>query len=344
MAGAPAAEPAIGMPEAVVRGVFRLALPLPGPLGHVNAWLIDNGPDWTILDCGAANAETEAIWDALFAGGLPGEKAVREIIVTHAHSDHVGMAAALVARTGAALVMSRSEWLRAQLRARPLPSGLKAHALDFLASHGCAEGVAMAFLDTWSRAAAGMGGPPPHVRPVRQGGRLRAGTRVWQVLGFGGHSPGQIALHCPEEGIVLAGDVVLPRITPFVGVDWFEPEGDPLAEHLEAQRRLEKMPAETLVLPGHGAPFPGPGERAGEILDHHHERLSAIAHMLDAPATAFEIATAAFPRAIGGGHGHLAFAETLAHLSRLAASGRARRDRTASGVVVYRSRERSDRK
>jgi glyoxylase-like metal-dependent hydrolase (beta-lactamase superfamily II) len=59
-------------------------MPLPFALDHINLWLLEDGPGWTVVDAGFATAETTVCWERIFAerlGGLP----VTRIIVTHHH-------------------------------------------------------------------------------------------------------------------------------------------------------------------------------------------------------------------------------------------------------------------
>lgn len=70
------------------------------PLGFVNSVLLegDDG-ELVLIDAGFPNHET-AIFDALTALGRRPED-LSHIVFTHAHPDHIGSAAAILARTGA---------------------------------------------------------------------------------------------------------------------------------------------------------------------------------------------------------------------------------------------------
>lgn len=74
-----------------------------------------------------------------------------------------------------------------------------------------------------------------------------AGTR-WTVLHTPGHSPGGIALHCQEHGVVISGDALFAGS---IGRTDF-----PASDHAlllgSIRDRLLTLPASTLVLPGHG--------------------------------------------------------------------------------------------
>ena len=92
-----AMPPGAGETLRIAPGVEWLRMPLPFALDHINLWLLEDGPGWTIVDAGYAMAETTARWEQIFAerlGGLP----ITRIITTHHHPDHIGLAGWLAER------------------------------------------------------------------------------------------------------------------------------------------------------------------------------------------------------------------------------------------------------
>ena len=72
-----------------------------------------------------------------------------------------------------------------------------------------------------------------------------------------GHAPEMLCLFSPEHNVLIAGDQVLPKISPNVSVWPSEPEANPLAEFLDSLASFRQLPADCLVLPSHGLPFRG---------------------------------------------------------------------------------------
>ena len=98
----------------VAPGVHWLRMPLPMALDHINLWLIEDGPGWTLIDTGISSGLSKKMWSQVIEEHLGG-RPINRIIVTHFHPDHVGMAGWLVAKTGAEFCMPRTEWLYARV-------------------------------------------------------------------------------------------------------------------------------------------------------------------------------------------------------------------------------------
>jgi glyoxylase-like metal-dependent hydrolase (beta-lactamase superfamily II) len=177
--------------------------------------------------------------------------------------------------------------------------------------------------------------PPETFIAIADGDTIRIDGKDWQVMTFGGHSPEHVCLWCPERSLLIAGDQILPTISPVVGVWPDSPDADPLGLFLAGLDRLRRLPADTLVLPAHGAPFHGLVERCDALIHHHHERLETIARACDSPATVFDILGTVFSRPLDVHQMGFAGAEILAHLNPLVADGRLVRDRRDGGPWTF---------
>src|SRR4029450_12007844 len=70
----------------------------------------------------------------------------------------------------------------------------------------------------------------------------RGGKRIFRILVGSGHSPEHVSLFSggslgAETPLLIAGDMVLPRISTNVSVFDIEPEGDPLPRYLHSLDR-----------------------------------------------------------------------------------------------------------
>jgi glyoxylase-like metal-dependent hydrolase (beta-lactamase superfamily II) len=100
-----------------------------------------------------------------------------------------------------------------------------------------------------------------------------------RVAPRGAEDPAAAAAPAPGAAgsarVLISGDMVLPHISTHVGSPAAWLPGNPVALFHESLRRLAELPADTLVLPGHGIPFVGLRERVAE-LERHHEELPMI--------------------------------------------------------------------
>ena len=104
--------PAYGELTDVLPGLFWVRLPVPTAPNHVNCWLLDNGPGWTMVDCGLNTDDTFEIWDKLWRGLLR-SRPLQNLTFTHAHLDHFGLAGYFVKEMKCTVRLPLAEWLNA---------------------------------------------------------------------------------------------------------------------------------------------------------------------------------------------------------------------------------------
>lgn len=83
---------------------------------------------------------------------------------------------------------------------------------------------------------------------LHDGERLWLGKEPVDVIAVPGHSPGSIALYCPESNFVITGDALFRGSIGRTDL----PKGDFDTLITSIRTRLMTLPADTVVLPGHG--------------------------------------------------------------------------------------------
>lgn len=322
------------MPQPIAAGLFSVRLPIPFAPWHVNAWLIADGDGWTVVDTGTADSASKAAWEQVFAHHLAGRPVTR-VVVTHFHLDHVGLAGWLCARFGAPLWMARTEWLQVRGALSEDAGQALAQQQNLHRMAGCSEGFLAYLADNSSFYRRGVQPLPASFIRLRDGDEVMVGETKWRVLVGAGHAPEQICLFDAERNLLIAADHVLETISPYIGVIASEPEGDPLGDYLAALARFKALPAETLVLPSHGAPFHGLHERIDALLAGHATRLGQVVELCAEPRTAADIAARLFRRALEHRQMKFAVGETLAHLNRLIRQKRVVRSGAGEGAYLY---------
>ncbi|MCS7234875.1 MAG: MBL fold metallo-hydrolase [Armatimonadota bacterium] len=304
--------------EAVAPGVRRLRLPIPFPMRWVNVYVLGDGATPTLVDAGYPVPEARSLLlEALHRAGLRPEI----LLVTHAHPDHFGLAAELAGELGCEVWMESRE-LEAAQSYQPASSTWGLLAAQFEQGGmppDRVEDVIRTGQHTWAVT------PPPRVsRFVRADEELELGGRRWRVLVTPGHAPAHVCLFDPDSQTLLAGDHLLPRITPNIGL-WPTGSEDPLDDFLRSLAALRPLPVRR-VLPGHGDPYDTFQGRVQELLDHHRQRLQAILQTLrGGPRTAYGVCTALFGDGLDSHNVRFAMVETLSHLAYLERRGRLQR-------------------
>lgn len=333
------APPGAGEVVEVMPGLAWLRMPLPFALDHINLWLLDEGDDGcTLVDCGFGDAPTRALWERHFATTIEGRRLAR-IVVTHYHPDHVGNAAWLAARYGAPVAMTHAEYMTGHAYARQFGGCTLAAGLDLFRRHGM-DAAQLAAIEArgnaYLRAVPEL---PTTFDRLLDGEEIAAGGAAWRVVEGHGHSPEHVSLHSPGWGVLISGDMLLPKISTNVAVHAVEPDADPLGRFLASLAAFDALPADTLVLPSHGLPFRGIALRTAQLRAHHAARLEEImAAVAAAPAgsvSAAEAVPVLFRRELDVHQSAFAMGEAIAHLNHLWHSRRLVRRVAADGAIRF---------
>ena len=339
--------PERGRTRQVVPGVHWLRMRLPFALDHINLWLLRDVQDgiegWTVVDCGIADDATRSAWEDLFAAELQ-DLPILRVLCTHMHPDHIGLAYWLCERFSTParecrLWISSTDWYTAHVASRP-PAGLGGDsAARFFSRHGLVDAQALQRVrqrvNYYTRMVPQV---PASYRRLMHGQVLSVGGHDWRCIAGYGHAPEHIALHCAEQGLLISGDMVLPRISTNISVYDVEPEGNPLPLYLDSLAALRSLPPQTMVLPSHGLPFIGLHTRIDQLQRHHEERLAEVlAACRHQPCNAAELLPVLFKRELDLHQTTFAMGEAIAHLHALAETGQLLLVADDSGTLRYRA-------
>jgi hydroxyacylglutathione hydrolase len=144
---------------------------------------------------------------------------VKQIVITHAHIDHVGGAMKLRAATNAPILLNQNDYALLKL-------------LDVQATWIGVEDPGKVDID----------------RSIEQGDKVQAGSLTANVIHTPGHTEGSVCLYFPTENKLIAGD------TLFAGsIGRTDLPGGSMQKIINSlHEKVLALPDETLVIPGHG--------------------------------------------------------------------------------------------
>ena len=334
------ALPEAGQCIEVAPGVKWVRMGLPFVLNHINVWLLrdawEGRQGWSIVDTCVHRDEAKAQWETLFATALEGLPVLR-VIVTHMHPDHIGLADWLCQRWKVPLFISATDFLVAHLACSGADTFSGERTAQFYAAHGLNDAeTAVKLQERKPYFRTLVPSVPQQYRRLLDGGVLQIGAHPWRCIAGYGHAPEHIALYCETLGVLIGGDMMLPRISTNVSVYEQEPEADALTLFLRSIDRFRALPDSTLVLPSHGKPFTGLPTRIQQLHDHHAERLQEVlAACTEKPCSAADVLPVLFRRPLDFHQITFAIGEAVAHLHALWHRGDVRRHRDADGVYRF---------
>ena len=308
----------VGRGERVLPGVWRLRLPLPWPgVPHCNAWAIAAGDGIVMVDTGMHEPGSEGHLDRALAQVNLKVETTRLLVCTHAHSDHYGQAATVVGRAGCPL------WMHPDHEHMRAGAAHPDAALSRRVEVARQSGVPAAPLQAYAEANKGRGdGVAAYVAPDRDllpGVQVHTDLGAWDVVETPGHAPSHVCLFQPERRLLLSGDHLLGRVSPYFDFGWSE---DPAGEFLASLDRIEALDAR-LCLAGHGRTFTDVQGHIDANRALVHERVDTLAEILDgATHTAFEAVPLLFGAAITAANASWWLQETLCYLRHLEVTGR----------------------
>ncbi|KQY50240.1 MULTISPECIES: MBL fold metallo-hydrolase [unclassified Nocardioides] len=322
----------------VAPGVHRIPLPLPmDGLRAVNVYAIDTGDGLTLIDGGWAIEESRTLLEKSLASIDRQVSDITRFLVTHVHRDHYTQAVTVRREFGSHVSLGIGDKPTLDLIHDPdveedpyvevlRTSGAGQMATDW----GTYTAEMTPDLTLWEAPDTWLSGDH----------EIAVGQRTLEAVSTPGHTQGHYVFADHGDGLLFAGDHVLPTITPSIG---FEPKlaGQPLGDFLNSLAKVRAMP-DLRLLPAHGAVTGSTHARVDELTAHHDVRLDLCREAVAAePASSYDVA-ARLPwtrherklKDLDLFNSALATLETRAHLELLVARGEMTRTLT-DGVHIY---------
>jgi glyoxylase-like metal-dependent hydrolase (beta-lactamase superfamily II) len=315
----------------VLPGINQFKIPIPNnPLEYTNIYLIEGDSEHLLIDAGVGTEEAlKSFKEQMAEAGFKLED-ISQIVITHNHYDHFGLAYKLKQLSNASILLHEKD-------KNPFnPDGLTPEEITQRIENWNHINGLTAYETSPSQV-----GPPAGIRrddPISPditldgGETITVGEFSFRVFWTPGHSPGHICLYESQKHILLSGDHILPIITPSIQIfPMSSVNYNPLGDFLKSLKHIKQLDIK-VVLPAHQHIFHNSKERIVEIIQHHEIRNSEIITTLETgPKTAYQVSrNITWVPERGGIEFHdlsqwdrrMALAETLAHLEAIRFEGR----------------------
>ena len=166
---------------------------------------------------------------------------VKQILITHAHIDHIAGAARLKQLTGAPILYNPRDLPLVKMM--DMQAGWLGIATpEVLPPDDTLEDGRIITLGV----AAGFS--PRNQPPPKEGALAPEGPIIGNILFTPGHTQGSVCLHLPAQNLLLAGDTLFAGSVGRTDL----PGGDGPMLIRSIHEKLLPLPDETVVIPGHG--------------------------------------------------------------------------------------------
>jgi glyoxylase-like metal-dependent hydrolase (beta-lactamase superfamily II) len=329
------------LPEAreVAPGIWKFTLPIPFPLKTVNMYALVGQDGWVLVDAGMGMPDARAAFEAGLQKANLRIDTLRAIVLTHDHPDHIGLSGELHEQSGAPVYMHHIDANSLRILWQDINPERFARVSHFFRQHGMPSDEPWFSHTSPDQLHTIIRVPPfEKITLVENGQYLHLAGERYRVIWTPGHSDGHICLFRHSDGVFLAADHVLPRITPNIGLYSEYDRANPLSDYLESLRNVAPLPA-SIVLPGHGEPFKDLAGRVEEIIEHHQQREMQILNLLDEqPQHAYQLAEKLFGYRLKSNEARrMGTAEVLSHLEYLRLDGQVEQHKTTGGLILYAS-------
>ncbi len=311
--------------------IHKLVIPTPFYVGPVNVYLVAEEPV-TLIDVGP---NTDEAWEALQREVKQvgyDVKDIKRIIVSHAHSDHYGLAKRVQDISGARVYLH--SWDIPHLTGDP---DYSCHRC-FLERAGLTPELIGQFETGYGKIRE-FGCENLDVDELRDEDEILFQHSALRVIHTPGHTPGSICLLRESNRHLIAADTLLKHITPNPMLHPDPNDEDrrfaSLSEYMVSTARIRELHP-TLIQTGHGEDITDYHEHFHDLVRHTERRQRKLVKLVAETerATAWEIAKKLFPN-VRDVHRFLALSEAQANLDFALADGKLRVEKQGA-VEIFR--------
>lgn len=261
--------------------IYKNEIPLPkNPLKAINSYIIVSESRNLIIDTGFNTVECQT---ELMKGleELNIDLTKTDLLLTHMHTDHSGLAPFLKKRGVQVVYFSQID---AEILNQTYERDIFFKSLHQLL--GFDSNSSITFGKEFGTRRTG----PLEFSPLFEGNKVVIGEYSFEVVDIPGHTPGHIGLYERNHKLFFCGDHILDEITPNITFWGFEQ--DILATYFKSLNKVYEYEIDYLFT-AHRKIIRDHQKRITELLGHHEQRLKEILGILrDGSKTPVEMAAA----------------------------------------------------
>lgn len=318
-----------------IAGLYGIALPTPFEIGPVNCYVAEGDP-LTLIDCGTSTEETYRALVNGLADRSHRVSDIRRLIITHHHTDHMGLARRIVDESGAE-VWAHSlavRWLETPQEAR---KNLTAFTNVLFRE----SGVPQAQIDLMNKTGKHLdnlsSGSVPVAEWLDEGDTLDMAGLRWTVFHTPGHAGDMLCFYQPDSKVLLASDHLLQDVSSNPLIEAPEtPGGERPKRLLDYMREMQRIAAlgARIGYTGHGRPIDDICKLVESRLSFHQKRADKLRASFDGqPRLLYDLTRMMFPT-VPDVQLYLTLSEVLGHLDLLERDGRVTRELRA-GLLYW---------
>jgi glyoxylase-like metal-dependent hydrolase (beta-lactamase superfamily II) len=253
------------------------------------------------------------------------------LAITHAHPDHYGQAATVVERAGCELWMHPAH---AHLtKAAEDPEAAIRQRLEIARQSGVPEALLQAYAERRRGQGSGIAGVVLPDRPLLDGVEIASDLGRWIDYETPGHAPSHVCFFQPERRLLISGDHLLGRVSPYFEYGY---SPDPVGEFIHSLDIVEAFHAR-LALSGHGRTFT---DVQGHITANRRfvaQRTEKVLDVVtrDGPISAYDAVERVYGEPMTAANASWRMNETLCYLRHLEVTGRAARERDDAATEAW---------